>query len=377
MTTFAEVVAGRTVDQVVAEILTDIDAYRAVLGLPPVTPYWAPTDLISEAIQGIARGIAGADRIVSKYATMASVQLATGELLKIRAAGFEQITIREAAPATGDVTVLNGSATAQTFSAGTDAFKSLSGVVYTATETKTIAAGASALIRVSGSVAGTSQDAAPATVTKLVSPRAGVSCTNVSGIVGVAAATDGEIRAAALLAPIARQPVATRARWEKAATDFSAHGVPVNRCSVRRIVNGVRVVLAKSTGALSLAEVATVAAYLEGFVQGDSGILEVVSATETTLGSGVITLWVSANDTRETDKLITDAAALVAGEIATIPIGGYSFQGIHKYPGDRITTVLGSLGIVDSDGVPGDLTLAPEAVAVGSGFAFVVRRTAS
>lgn len=374
MTTFAEVVAGRTQEQIVASILASIDAYRAALGLPPVTPDWTPRDLLYEAVQGVAKGIAAGDQLVAKYAGMASVQTCTGSLLKIRAAGFEQISIREAAPATGDVTVVNGSGTAQTFNAGTDAFKSVSGVVYLATETKTIGAGLSGTIRVTGSVPGTSQDAAANTVTKLQSPRSGVSCTNLTGIVGVEAASDAEIRAAALLAPISRQPFATRARWVSAATDFGAHGVPVNRCSVRRIPAGVRVVLAKSSGALSAGEVATVKAYLEGYVQGDSGILEVVSASESTLGSLVITLWVSASDPRKPEDVITAAAAAVSAEIAQIPIGGYDFSGIKKYPGDRITTALGSVGIVDSDGVPGDLTLPLEAVAVGSGFTYVVRR---
>lgn len=376
MATFAETIAGRTESQIRAQIFASIDAYRATLGLAPVTPDWTPSDLIYEAITGIAAGIAEGDQLVAKYASMASVQLATGSLLRIRAAGYEQVAIREASPPTGDVTVINGSATPQTFTAGTDAFKTAAGVIYTATETKTIAASSSGSIKVSGSVPGTSQNAAAGTITKLVAPRSGVSCTNASGIVGVDAATDAEVRALALLAPIARQPFATRARWVTAATDFASHGVAVNRCSVRRISNGVRVVLAKATGALSAGEVSTVAAYLAAFVQGDSGILEVVSATESTLGTGVITLWISATDPRKPEDVITAAAAAVAAEIAAIPIGGFDFSGVRKYPGDRITTVLGSVGVVDSDGVPGDLTLPAEAVAVASGFTYVVRRTA-
>ena len=376
MITLSDVFSPRTKDQITATISAAIDAACIALGLPAVSPDWEPSDLILELIQGVATVIAAGDTMISTYAAGYSVQTAAGNVLRLRAIGYEQISVTSADFARGFVTVLNASGSSQTFYANVDQFQDpTTGRVYTCAANATIINGGSGPVSVLGPVKGTEADAPAGRITRLVTPRSGVSCTNTVGVTGTDDESDASIRYRASLAPIARQPAPTFAKWAFAATDVSAHGVAVTRARIKLQANDVRIILAKATGALSMDELATVSAYVAATVLGDSGGFVCVSATPVAIGtSAVVTLWARERDGRTDAQIIAAAVAAVDKEISSVPIGGFVFGASRKYPGDRITSAIASTNVLDSDGVPADLGIGEEDVVTSSGFTYVVSR---
>lgn len=377
MTTIADVLNPPTADAIYASICADIDAQRVALGLAPVTAAWLPTRLLPEALRGISAAIAASYALAATLGSGYSLSSAEGDMLRLRAQGFEGVTPILADVARGSVTVLNASGAAVTINANADGFRDpTTGIVYLAAETVTVGAGLSAPVAVVGSVAGSSQDAPAGRITQLVSPRTGVSCTNPAPVTGRDTESDPSLRARAALKPIARQPKPTYAKWRDAATDVAAHGVPVTRARVTfTSLLDVRIVLAKSTGGLTAPELAQVSAYLVATVLGDAGGFSCVSASPVAIGTGsTITLWASATDARTDAQIIAAAASAVDREFDSAPIGGWLFGSTRRYPADRITAAIAQIGIIDSDGVPADVSLGAEDVATSSGFSYSVRR---
>ncbi len=372
---FADVISPISRETHVAEIRAGIDAAAVAAGAPPPTPDWSPETLLAEVVEGVALGLEMVSVQVALYASGATRETAEGDVLTVRCIGIEGVTRREAQPATGILRVFNASGAPFVVTGGVTAARGPRGV-YTATASATIADGASGDVPVAGSVPGTSEDAPAGTVTALVSPVSGVAVTNPAAIAGLSRESDPELRYRASLAPIARQPSTTSAKLTAAALDVLAHGVNVSRVAVRRIffggAVGIRLLVAKNSGGLSLGECTALRAALLPLA-GDVGGFEVVSAVVAPIVAS-LRVYVPAADGRTDATIAAAIAAAIAEDLAACPIGGYLLGGAHRYPTERITRAALAEGATAADGEPPDRALGSDEIPTDGGITVAVTR---
>lgn len=379
--TFSDVLTPRTREAIYGQIVADLDADLIANGLPAVSAGWLPGNILRTMIRVVSVAVSVGDGIVALFASGATLGTITDrDVGVVRCSGYEQVQAIQADYAAGFVTVTNLSGATVEILAGVETFRNpVSKYVYTATASRSIVAGGYAIVPIVGPVKGIAADTAAGSITELVRVRSGVTCNNTAAVLGVADESLAALIDRSRRAPIARQAAATYSKFTDAALDVAGHGVAVNRVQVRRVTSGsgagtVLVRIARASGVVSGGDVATVLAYVIARALGDSGSVAVQSATGASLADASILLWAWSTDARTDAQIVQDVSTAIAEELATIPIGGYEFGATRIYPTDRISTVIQSRGLVQSDGVPPDLGLLASDVVIPGNFAYSVKR---
>lgn len=382
--TLADLLAPRDRAAIKADLLSTFDAKLIALGRPPVTATWGPGNALDLVMDLVSSAVAFGDATAARLARGTSRALATEagsfDLLRALATDVYGVTPIDALPASGTVVVTAAVGAGFWVASGVDRFRNpATGAIYTAVESVQVPSGGSASVLVNGPAPGTGYDTGPGTITEPVITRAGVTCTNPAAVVGLEGETIAALSRRMQLAPIARAPQPTRAKYEFEAKNVTAHGVPVNRVRVARSGADVRVVASTASGGLTGPQLAALQTYLINTVLGDSGLFTLVSATTVPLAATnrVVTLWAPATDATPDATVLGRASAIVAGEMAACPIGGYRRGTGSGYASDLLgARLIAGLGLVDVDNLPPDVAmpLGTEVPVVGS-LTFEVRRS--
>lgn len=312
---------------------------------------WKPGGGYHTVARALSSGLSVLSEVVQMVAAGGYLDHARGPWLTLLARSWFGLRRRAATYAVQTVRLtLDAGASPETIVAGTVWVATESGLRFNLTSGGTVPTGESMTFSAKAEHPGSEYNVSVGTVTKLVTPRPGLTVTNIGlATAGLAAERDSELRArcrARWATMAAHAPSATYAFWALTDDNGSDARPGVTRCYVDDSnpegAGTVNVYLADEAGPADPVVVATVDVALQG-KRGISTVLQTLGAVPATVNP-VGTVWV--RGTTPTDAREAGVVALNT-LLAETPIGGHAIGGERGLFNDQLAaSIRGVPGVV-------------------------------
>lgn len=306
-------------DDVFAEMLTLADSF----GLP--TTSWQSGSVVRTILLLVAQKIADFSQVSAAIAGGGFGDFVSDDQAPLWAKQTFDVDIIEAEPATGTVNLTNASATPYDLNPGElIVAHATTGKLYRNTALIHIpASGTLNDVAIQSDEVGTGSDAAPGTITVLVSNQIGVTPTNPNPVLGADLETTPHLVARARTKLGSLSPMGAKDAYNFVATSLSATATPITRTkTVQNIATGaVTVYLATADGAPVGGDVTIVQGQIDKLAEPWTASATAVAATEHTIAV-TYQVWVQSSNLTSA-QIQTQIANALAVYMSQAPIGGY------------------------------------------------------
>lgn len=352
------------------------------LGIP--ADQWVAGGVASTILTIIATTFASFQNLIVQAISSGFLNTASGQWLVLLAFYVYGVVAPAATFASGQLTLTNSGGGVYNFAPFTATFLNPStGKTYQNVTAISLNGPSTQTITIQCTVAGTQGNAAPASITQLVTTMLDVTCSNASAVLGSDAITDANLRQLCLnkLGTLSvRGPASAYAYAVSTATGASS-GMPVNinrsRISASSSTGTVTVYVASPSGPASADDVDGVINNIAIVAQPDAVVVNVVDATGVAYSNSV-SAWCALNGVAASTMTTAIENALDT-YFENFPIGGLTTDAGTGLFATGIDGVIGQ-AIVDAGGTPvsvegtTDLALVPGQVATNN-IALTLRTT--
>jgi hypothetical protein len=318
----AQLLAPVTATQFRAQMVASL----VTLGIP--ANQWAAGGVFSSILTIVSIILGMLSSSLSTVINGFFLPTATGNGLTLLAYYVYGVTAPTATFASGSITFTNASGASYSKAAGAVILTNpLNGQTYATTQALTLGPVSSQTITVQATTVGTVGNAAPGTVTGIVSPSMpGVTVTNAAAILGLDAPSDATVRQLCLNSLGARSVRGPRTAYayavQTATNSVTGSPVNINRWQISNNHQGtVTVVVASPTGAPTATDIAGVVASIEANAR-PQGIAVVVTAASVANDTDTLTVWCSVPTPVTAAQVQTAVEAALETLYTSFAIGG-------------------------------------------------------
>lgn len=309
-----------------ADVEAELLTIASSLGLP--TTAWQPGGVGRTILAVVAQSISDLTQVVAVFAGSGFLDTAESGWLALLAHHVYGVDRIDAVPATGPIQLTNATAGALgPYAPGDLHFAhATSGKTFTNTATVTLAASSTTDVDVQADEVGTGSNAAPSTITIMLTPVLGVSCTNADALLGSDEETDAALRLRCRAKLGALSPNGPKAAYDYVArsalrVDGTSIGVNRTKITTNASTGHVALVVAGPNGAVSSGDVARIDDLVQRQAVPLAVTATVASATAVPVAvDATVYLYTTANLTAPAAEALVRAR--LASYFPTIPIGG-------------------------------------------------------